>query len=230
MSGPWDYYVTGNVSKDHGWAEHNPSRIAQFFGKVGYETERDNVDISLTAADNRLEGTQTLPLSFLDDRRQAYTFPDLNKNRLLMLAVKGSHFVTDNVLIAGNAYLRRYRNDNVSSNVNDNFGEVDPATGAVDDVQALNDRSVIDQTSYGARAPADLDATLGRPPEPVRARRQRGRRGARASPRNPSPRASTLRGERFRSATSRPKRTPRPAPATSRSTRWTRSRSTSAGP
>ena len=95
MSGPWDYYLTGNVSKDHGWAEHNPSRIAQFFGKVGYETERDNVDISLTAADNRLEGTQTLPLSFLDDRRQAYTFPDINKNQLVMLAVKGSHFVTD---------------------------------------------------------------------------------------------------------------------------------------
>ncbi len=66
-----------------------------------------------------------------------------------MLAVKGSHFVRDDVLIAGNAYLRHYRNDNVSSNVNNNFGEVDPDTGAVDDVQGTNDRSGIDQTSYG---------------------------------------------------------------------------------
>ena len=164
VAGPWDYYVTGNVSKDDGWAEHNPSRIAQFFGKVGYETERDNLDVSLTAADNRLEGMQTVPLSFLDERRQAYTFPDLNKNQLAMLAIKASHFVTENVLIAGDAYLRHYRNDNVSSNVNDNFGVVDPDTGAIDDVQALNDRSLIDQTSYGGALQLTLTQSLaGRP-------------------------------------------------------------------
>src|SRR6516225_9759098 len=139
-SGPWDYYFTGNFSKDNGWAEHNPSRVAQLFAKVGYETERDNVDVSVTAANNRLEGTQTLPLSFLDDRRQAYTYPDLNRNQLAMLAVKGSHFVRDDALIAGSAYVRRYRNKNLSSNVNDDFGSVDPVTGEIDAVQALNDR------------------------------------------------------------------------------------------
>ncbi|TMH02643.1 MAG: TonB-dependent receptor, partial [Betaproteobacteria bacterium] len=158
-SGPWDYYVTANVSKDRGWAAHNPSRVSQFFGKLGYQTESDDLDISLTAANNRLEGTQTLPLSFMEDRRQAYTYPDVNQNRLAMLAVKGSHFLSRDLLIGGNAYLRRYRNRNLSSNVNDNFGEVDPDTGVVDDVQALNDRSVIDQTSYGAA----LQLTLTRP-------------------------------------------------------------------
>jgi len=158
-SGPWDYYLTGNLSRDRGWAAHNPSRVAQFFGKVGYQTEREDLDVSVTAADNRLEGTQTLPLSFLEDRRQAYTYPDLNKNRLAMLAIKGSRFITNDLLIGGNAYLRRYRNRNVSSNVNDNFGAVDPASGAVDDVQALNDRSVIDQTSYGGA----VQLTMTRP-------------------------------------------------------------------
>ena len=158
-SGPWDYYFTGNFSKDNGWAEHNPSRVAQLFGKVGYETERDNVDVSVTAANNRLEGTQTLPLSFLDDRRQAYTYPDLNRNQLAMLAVKGSHFVRDDALVAGSAYLRRYRNRNVSSNVNGDFGSIDPDTGNVDDVQALNDQSIIDQTSYGGA----LQLTLTQP-------------------------------------------------------------------
>jgi outer membrane receptor protein involved in Fe transport len=158
-SGAWDYYVTANVSKDRGWAAHNPSRVSQFFGKVGYQTETDDMDISLTAANNRLEGTQTLPLSFMEDRRQAYTYPDVNQNRLAMLAVKGSHFLSRDLLIGGNAYLRRYRNRNLSSNVNDSFGEVDPDTGVVDDVQALNDRSVIDQTSYGAA----LQLTLTRP-------------------------------------------------------------------
>src|SRR4051812_36662195 len=43
-SGPWDYYLTGNLSRDRGWAAHNPSRVAQFFGKVGYQTEREDLD------------------------------------------------------------------------------------------------------------------------------------------------------------------------------------------
>jgi len=164
VSGPWDYYLTGNLSRDHGWAQHNPSRVAQLFGKVGYETERDNLDVSLTAASNRLEGTQTLPLSFLDDRRQAYTYPDVNRNELAMLAMRMSHFVSDHVLVAGNVYLRRYRNKNVSSNVNDDFGSTDPNTGEIDQVQALNDRSVVDQTSYGGALQMTFTQPLvGRP-------------------------------------------------------------------
>ncbi|HET7526458.1 MAG TPA: TonB-dependent receptor [Burkholderiaceae bacterium] len=150
VSGPWDYFATANLSKEHGWAQHNPSRVEQFFGKMGYQQGGDQFDVSLTAANNRLEGTQTLPKSFLDDRTQAYTYPDINENRLAMLSLKGSHSLSSDMVLGGNAYLRRYRNNNVSSNVNDGFGEVDPITGTVDDVQALNDRSSIDQTSYGA--------------------------------------------------------------------------------
>lgn len=159
-SGPWDYFATANLSKDRGWAQHNPSRIEQFFGKVGYLTKDDQFDVSLTAANNRLEGTQTLPLSFFDDRTQAYTYPDLNRNQLAMLAVKGSHNLSSEMVLGGNVYLRRFRNNNVSSNVNDNFGEVDPVTGAVDGVQALNDRSSIDQTNYGLSAQLTMTAPL----------------------------------------------------------------------
>ena len=159
-SGPWDYFATANVSKERGWAQHNPSRIEQFFGKVGYQAPGDQFDVSLTAANNRLEGTQTLPPSFFDDRTQAYTYPDINKNQLAMLAVKGSHNVSSEMVLGGNVYLRRFRNRSVSSNVNDNFGEVDPNTGAVDGVQALNDRSSIDQTSYGASAQLTIATPL----------------------------------------------------------------------
>jgi iron complex outermembrane receptor protein len=148
-SGPWDWFLTQNVSTERGWAAHNPSRVNHFFGKVGYQTRRTDFDVSLSAADNRLEGTQTLPASFLDDPRQAYTYPDINRNRFAMLSAKGSHFVRDDLLVGGNAYLRRYRNLNLSSNVNDDFGQSDPDTGTVDMVEALNDRSATDTTSYG---------------------------------------------------------------------------------
>jgi hypothetical protein len=77
-----------------------------------------------------------------------------------MLSVKGSHFVNADALLGGNVYLRQYRNRNTSSNVNDGFGEPDPDTGAIDTTQALNDRSVITQTSYGAGVQLTLSQPL----------------------------------------------------------------------
>jgi iron complex outermembrane recepter protein len=160
VRGVWDYFATANLSKEHGWAQHNPSRVEQFFGKVGRRTGQDQFDVSLTVANNRLEGTQTLPPSFFDDRTQAYTYPDVNKNQLAMLSLKGRRGVSGDMELGGNAYLRRFQNHNLSSNVNGNFGEVDPATGAVDNVQAFNDRAAIEQTSYGLSGQLTVTAPL----------------------------------------------------------------------
>ena len=136
-----DYFLTGNFHDDEGWAEHNSSKVRQYFGKVGWQNETSDLDLSFTGADNTLQGTQTIPMSFMDDIRQAYTFPDENQNKLAFLTAKGSHFATDDVLIGGNLYFRQSRNRNVSSNVNDDFEE--------DGIQATNDSSDIDQEGYG---------------------------------------------------------------------------------
>ena len=144
-----DYFMAANFADEHGWADHNPSRVRQFFGKVGYQDERADFDLSLTLADNALQGAQTLPAAWLDTPRQAYTFPDLNENRLAFVAAKGSRFLSEDVLLGGNAYYRRFRNRNLSSNVNDNFGAIDPETGMPTLNEATNDRSTIDQKGWG---------------------------------------------------------------------------------
>ena len=140
----FDYFLTANAVADHGWAEHNPSRVHQFFGKLGWQDERSDLDISLTAADNTLQGTQTLPVSWFDDIRKAYTWPDINKNQLAFLTAKGSRYLAENLILGGNAYYRKYRNDTFNSNVNNDYNPADPAS-----VPATNDRSLIDQDSYG---------------------------------------------------------------------------------
>lgn len=142
VHGKWDYFVTGSRFDDDGWAEHNPSRVRQFFGKTGYQSESTSLDASLTLADNTLQGTQTLPLSFADNIRQAYTYPDKTNNKLQFLTLKGSHFVNDDVIVGGNAYYRHYKSTNFSSNVNAGFNDDDP-------LQATNERALIDQDSYG---------------------------------------------------------------------------------
>ena len=143
QSGNWNYFLTGNLSRDSGWGEHNPSQVRQFFGKLGYVWAQSSLDVSLTVADNTLEGSQTLPRSLSDNIRQAYTFPDVNRNKLHSLSIKGSHLVNDTMFLDANLYYRQYRNQNVSSNVNDEYD------GVTDLVQAHNDRSTIEQDSYG---------------------------------------------------------------------------------
>lgn len=141
--GNWNYFVTGNAANEKGWAEHNPSQVRQFFGKIGYVDGQTVIDASLTSADNTLEGTQTLPPSMSGNIRQAYTYPDINRNRLNALNLKGSHLLSDSLFLDANVYYRQYRNQNTSSNVNDDYD------GITDLVQAHNDRSIIDQDSYG---------------------------------------------------------------------------------
>lgn len=144
-----DYYFTANTTNDDGWADHNSSRLRQAFGKLRYTDADTTISLSMGGADNTLQGSQTIPRSFLDNRKQAYTFPDQNHNSVGYLTLSGDHYFTPNLEVSGNVYYRHYRNTNVSSNVNDNFGTVDD-NGNVDTVQANNDQSVIVTDSYGA--------------------------------------------------------------------------------
>ena len=151
-----DYFLTANDSKDKGWGDHNPSSVKQFFGKVGYQDADTRVALSLTAADNDLQGTQTIPRSFLDNRRQAYTFPDENINRAQLWSLSASHFFNDNLQLSTNAYYKNYHNDNISSNVNEDYDAVN------NPVPANNTRSIIDQGSYGFGAQLSYLGKLGK--------------------------------------------------------------------
>src|SRR5260221_1422244 len=149
-----DLFLAGNFLDEDGWREHSPSRIKTVFGKVGWEREDTDVDVSLMLADNTLQGTQALPIGWLDTPKQAYTWPDRNENKVAFLNARASHFLTADQLLAGNTYYRHYTNDNFSSNVNDDCktaaGNCNPgilAGGA--EPQAFNDRSKIDTYGYG---------------------------------------------------------------------------------
>ena len=152
-AGAWDWFATLNDSADHGWAQHNASHVRQAFAKLGWQNDTTDLDLSLQLADNRLEGTQTLPQSFTDPR-EAYTWPDVNINRVAALALKGSVAFSDVWLLSGNAYVRRFRNRSVASNVNNAF-----VTGDV--VQATNDASRIDQLGRGAGIQLTRSGPLG---------------------------------------------------------------------
>jgi iron complex outermembrane recepter protein len=156
----FDYFLTGNFFDEKGWGDHNPSKVKQFFAKVGWQNDNTDFDVSLSAADNRLEGMQSLPKSYIrENYKQAYTFPDINENKLTFLNAKASHFFTEEILLGGNLYFRKFKNSNTSSNQADDFDITSPVTNT--NFPALNDRSVIDQDSYGGSVQLTLDNKLG---------------------------------------------------------------------
>ena len=162
-----DLFVAGNFLDEDGWREHSPSRIQTVFGKVGWEREDTDVDVSLMLADNKLEGTQAVPLGWLGSPRQAYTWPDRNENQVAFLNARASHFLAAEKLLAGNMYFRRYTNENFSSNVNDHCHDLLLNPGACagglasGEPQALNDRSKIETNGYGGSMQLSLLGDLG---------------------------------------------------------------------
>lgn len=133
-----DYFVAGNTFHEDGWRDHSKSDVNQLFGKVGWQNDTSDLDLSMALADTDLEGTQALPRSMMHDRKQAYTWPDSIGNNLAMLNLKGSHFLSDDKLVAGNLYYRKNRITGFNSNA-----ELDPT------LTASNISTETDQDGFG---------------------------------------------------------------------------------
>ena len=114
-----DYFVAGNIFKENGWRDHSQSDVKQIFGKVGWQNDTSDLDLSVALADTALEGTQAVPLSMYNKPAKAYTYPDSIGNQLAMIALKGSHFLTDDKLVASNVYYRKNRTHGLNSNAAD---------------------------------------------------------------------------------------------------------------
>src|SRR5262249_15341544 len=78
----FDGFVTGNLLDEDGWRDYSPTRIRQLFAKLGWRGGDSDASLGVMLADNSLYGTQVLPVSMLDNPRQAYTWPDGTHNRL----------------------------------------------------------------------------------------------------------------------------------------------------
>ncbi|MGH8220413.1 MAG: TonB-dependent receptor [Steroidobacteraceae bacterium] len=119
--GRFDYFLTGNSFDETGWRDLSPSHVRQLFGKVGYEDDQTDIDLSYTWADNRLIGNGTTPQSMLDYRSEAiYTAPDFTQNRLNFVNLNATHFLAHDFLLSGNVFYRVLETLTNNGDVNDN--------------------------------------------------------------------------------------------------------------
>jgi outer membrane receptor protein involved in Fe transport len=119
------WFATGNLFDDAGWRDQSASLVRQGFAKLSYHSSDTTLDLSYTSASNVLNGAQSVPASFLEERRSiAYTFPDTFRNDLSFVNLVGKRYFSDLHVLEASAYSRSLKSSTFSTNVNDGF---DPA-------------------------------------------------------------------------------------------------------
>jgi iron complex outermembrane recepter protein len=118
----------GGVRED-GWRAGSPSDVRHFFTKLGRQDGTSDIDVALTHAESELAGNGLLPRSMASaDPKQAYTQGDTARNRLTMLSLNATRWLTPELLWSGVAYYR----DSDRATFNADVNQVsDPRSGIV---------------------------------------------------------------------------------------------------
>ena len=130
-------YVAGNVLRQSGWRDLQSSNLQNFFGDVGWRSERAEVHLNVTMAHSVLNGPGTAPVELLAaDQSAQFTAPNQISNQYAAVSLTGTLDVTDTTSIQTLAYyryfLQRVTNGNAPTNTacNDGSGLLCSGTGA----------------------------------------------------------------------------------------------------
>src|SRR6202046_1789425 len=121
--GAFDYFFTGNFFDETGWRDVSSTRIWQGFGKIGWQTDSTDIDLSYTYADTSLYGDGSTPLSMLYYRREQTYTPDFTQNLLNFVNLTGTQSLAEHLLLTGNTFYRYLHTFVSNGNVNDTYLE-----------------------------------------------------------------------------------------------------------
>jgi len=142
------YYVAGNLFDETGWRDQSASLVRQGFAKLSYRSSDASLDLSYTGASNVLNGAQSVPVSFLEERRSiAYTFPDTFNNDLSFVNLVGRRYFSGQQVLEAGAYSRSLKSRTFSTNVNDDFDPAQPI--APGNTQGQNIQDDVTTSSWG---------------------------------------------------------------------------------
>ncbi|HZR33932.1 MAG TPA: TonB-dependent receptor [Nevskia sp.] len=159
--GQFDWFLAGNYFDEDGWRDLSPSHVRQLFGKLGWQDDKSDVDLSYTWADTRLVGNGTTPESLLAVRREAiFSAPDATGNHLNFANLTATRFLAGHLLLSGNAYYRQLQTRTINGSTNGDYsggpsGVSDDCSGAasLDDFAAcaagINQASDLVQRTLG---------------------------------------------------------------------------------
>jgi outer membrane receptor protein involved in Fe transport len=160
--GAFDYFATGNYFDETGWRDLSPTRVWQGFGKVGWQTDTTDLDLSYTYADTSLYGNGAIPLSMLYFRKQQSYTPDFTADLLHFINLTGTQSLTDHLLLSGNAFWRHLITGSSNGSNNDNYLDENYGGPPLDCTDPATDRVTLAYCSNSASEVSRLvQSTLG---------------------------------------------------------------------
>jgi iron complex outermembrane recepter protein len=125
--GEWGLYLAAEGFKDDGWRYQSPSRLARFYGDLGWRGTDAEVHFITSVADNYFGVVGPTPVELLNnDYRAIYTWPQTTKNQAQLLAMNGRYSVSDHWTVQSNLYYRKFQ----QAHVDGNAAEVERCSGA----------------------------------------------------------------------------------------------------
>ncbi len=103
-------YVAAQTLSEDGWRDHSKSEVNQLFARGSWRPDdKGQLDLTVTAADNRLRGNGAVPIELMEDegRDAVFTYPDETKPEMLFVNLFGQRKLSDTVEVGGNFYVRR---------------------------------------------------------------------------------------------------------------------------
>jgi iron complex outermembrane receptor protein len=116
-NGEWAAYLAAQGVKDDGWRYQSPSRIARFYGDLGWKGTDAEVHLVASTADNFFGVIGPTPIELLNnDYRSIFTWPQTTRNQAQLLALNGRFSITDHWTVQSNLYLRKFDQAHVDGN------------------------------------------------------------------------------------------------------------------
>lgn len=157
-------YVAGNVLHQAGWRDLQSSDLQNFFGDVGWRSERAELHLNVTAAHDVLNGPGTSPVQLLAaDPSAQFTAPNRISNQYVATSLAGTADVTDTTSVQALAYYRYFLQRVVNGNApndtpcNDGSGLLCSSPGVYS--TTLGGAFILDFLSGGPYSQLDLQTT-----------------------------------------------------------------------
>jgi len=111
-NGKWGYFVTANYFEEDGWRDASPSDAVNIFSALSYRNVDTTFDLTLNLADTDLVGNGSSPAELIElDRAAVFTSPDITANKMVMVNLEGTHWLTDTIQLSGNTFYRNNKTD-----------------------------------------------------------------------------------------------------------------------
>ncbi|HUO11192.1 MAG TPA: Plug domain-containing protein, partial [Caulobacteraceae bacterium] len=113
-------FVSLRASNDDGWREFSADQVRQGYADFAARGGRLSLDLSLTGADNVLEGESATPVQELAvDRRLVFTSPQSTTNRLGFAVLTAAFQATPTLSLEADAFGRTFDQAVVNGNTTD---------------------------------------------------------------------------------------------------------------